>query len=174
MMVCGILCVIQGCREATASIHLSAQLMCMDLSCIYFSVQTCRSFQQGWVYFGSSLYFISSTKLPWLQSRDDCQQRGADLVIINSKEEQVGFVTITLSTQIHMMAFLLLKETMKWNWVDGTLLTERFVYWGQGEPNGHTTRNITCVEIRFFEQENSWNDIRCYEQNFWICEKNAL
>lgn len=40
--LCGILCVIQGCREATASIHLSVQLMCMDLSCIYFSVQTCR------------------------------------------------------------------------------------------------------------------------------------
>ena len=32
---------IQACREATASIHLSVHLLCMDLSCIYFTVQTC-------------------------------------------------------------------------------------------------------------------------------------
>uniref|UniRef100_A0A8C7Y4C2 C-type lectin domain-containing protein n=1 Tax=Oryzias sinensis TaxID=183150 RepID=A0A8C7Y4C2_9TELE len=83
-----------------------------------------KSFQQGWVYFGSSLYFISSTKLPWLQSRDDCQQRGADLVIINSKEEQ------NFMGKFHRLTWIGLThkaETMKWNWVDGTLLTERFV-----------------------------------------------
>uniref|UniRef100_A0A8C7Y1G2 C-type lectin domain-containing protein n=1 Tax=Oryzias sinensis TaxID=183150 RepID=A0A8C7Y1G2_9TELE len=122
----------------------------------------------GWVYFGSSLYFISSTKLPWLQSRDDCQQRGADLVIINTKEEQVGF-------KFHRPTWIGLthqEETMSWNWVDGTLLTES--YWAQGEPNGYMDRNESCVEIRFFEQENSWNDLPCYDQNFWICEKNAL
>uniref|UniRef100_A0A3P9HS72 C-type lectin domain-containing protein n=1 Tax=Oryzias latipes TaxID=8090 RepID=A0A3P9HS72_ORYLA len=110
-----------------------------------------KSFQQGWVYFGSSLYFISSTKLPWLQSRDDCQQRGVfDFMLKNFMGKFHRLTWIGLTHQA---------ETMKWNWVDGTLLTER---------------NITCVEIRFFEQENSWNDIRCYEQNFWICEKNAL
>ena len=32
---------IQACREATASIHLFVHLLCMDLSYIYFSVQTC-------------------------------------------------------------------------------------------------------------------------------------
>uniref|UniRef100_A0A3P9IYQ4 C-type lectin domain-containing protein n=1 Tax=Oryzias latipes TaxID=8090 RepID=A0A3P9IYQ4_ORYLA len=129
----------------------------------------CKSFQQGWVYFGSSLYFISSTKLPWLQSRDDCQQRGADLVIINSKEEQ------NFMGKFHRLTWIGLiyqEETMNWKWVDGTSLTES--YWGQGEPNGYMNRNESCVEIRFFEQENSWNDIPCYEQNFWICEKNAL
>ena len=41
MMVVLCTACIQACREATASIHLSVHLMCMDLSCIYFSVQTC-------------------------------------------------------------------------------------------------------------------------------------
>lgn len=46
---------------------------------------------EGWSYFNGSFYYISipSEKKSWQNSRDDCKRRGADLVIINSKEEQV-------------------------------------------------------------------------------------
>ncbi|XP_042072423.1 C-type lectin domain family 12 member B-like [Haplochromis burtoni] len=42
-----------------------------------------------WMHFNGSLYYISSNKKFWQESRNDCLQRGADLVIINSKEEQL-------------------------------------------------------------------------------------
>lgn len=47
-------------------------------------------FQEGWIHFQSSLYYISPEQKTWSRSRDFCQQRGADLPIINSRAEQVG------------------------------------------------------------------------------------
>nr|XP_033479027.1 CD209 antigen-like protein E [Epinephelus lanceolatus] len=123
--------------------------------------------QQGWTYFRGSLYYISSTTAPWQQSRSDCQQRGADLVIINSKEEQ-EFVR-----RFQKVLWIGLTDTEtegKWRWVDGTLLTKS--YWASGEPNGHLFgRDEDCAEIMNYNLENSWNDDSCYQQKSWICEK---
>ncbi|XP_036071203.1 C-type lectin domain family 4 member C [Oryzias melastigma] len=45
--------------------------------------------KQNWIYFSGSFYYISTTEKSWQSSRDDCLGRGADLIIINSKEENV-------------------------------------------------------------------------------------
>ncbi|KAI4887201.1 hypothetical protein NFI96_031265, partial [Prochilodus magdalenae] len=44
--------------------------------------------KMGCLYFNTSVYYISTEEKTWAESREDCIQRGADLVIINSKEEQ--------------------------------------------------------------------------------------
>ncbi|XP_028453877.1 C-type lectin domain family 4 member A-like [Perca flavescens] len=44
----------------------------------------------GWTTFGRSCYFKSNEKKDWDGSRTDCQHRGANLVVINNKEEQVS------------------------------------------------------------------------------------
>ncbi|XP_054459936.1 CD209 antigen-like protein E [Anoplopoma fimbria] len=125
-----------------------------------------RYFQQGWVYLRPSFYYISSTKKSWQESRDDCLKRDADLVVINSNEEQ------DFTRKFHKLTWIGLLEgetNGTWKWVDGTPLTKS--YWGPGEPNGFEGKTEDCVEIRFHEMENSWNDIPCGDQNFWICEK---
>ncbi|XP_044045922.1 CD209 antigen-like protein A [Siniperca chuatsi] len=123
-------------------------------------------FHQGWVYFRPSFYYISSVKKSWQESRNDCLQRGADLMIINSKAEQ------EFTRKIHKRTWIGLikgKTNGSWKWVDGTPLTQS--YWGYGEPNGFEGKNEDCVETNFYDTVNSWNDQPCEDQDFWICEK---
>ncbi|XP_032420206.1 CD209 antigen-like protein E isoform X1 [Xiphophorus hellerii] len=127
-----------------------------------------RYIQRGWVRFHSSVYYISFNRNTWQQSRRFCLQQGADLVIINTKEEQ------DFTRQFNRLTWLGLHNKTKtgnWTWVDGTPLTKS--YWGPGEPNGFEGKMENCVEIRFFELENSWNDIPCGDENYWICEKEV-
>ncbi|XP_032367382.1 C-type lectin domain family 6 member A [Etheostoma spectabile] len=44
----------------------------------------------GWRRSRCSCYFKSKEKKKWFDSRADCWQRGADLVVINNEEEQVS------------------------------------------------------------------------------------
>ncbi|XP_040892201.1 C-type lectin domain family 4 member M-like isoform X1 [Toxotes jaculatrix] len=119
----------------------------------------------GWVHFGDSLYYISSTKKTWQESRNYCIQEGADLMIINSKEEQ------TFTRQFKKFMWFGLTDAESegtWKWVDGTPLARSF--WGSGEPNGNTGEN--CGEIKNPDSDNNWNDEGCSISHFWICEKN--
>ncbi|KAI9525336.1 hypothetical protein NQZ68_005881 [Dissostichus eleginoides] len=122
--------------------------------------------QQGWVYFSGSFYRISSTMKTWQDSRKDCQQRGADLMIINSQEEQ------DFTGQYKHVTWIGLTDRDtegEWKWVDGTQLTTRF--WHSGEPNSHQKINEDCVNINHFDNQNSWNDAPCENEYLWICEK---
>eukprot|EP00063_Salmo_salar_P063220 XP_014038055.1 PREDICTED: killer cell lectin-like receptor subfamily B member 1A isoform X1 [Salmo salar] len=83
---------------------------------------TTRSCPEGWRRFGCSCYYVSTEGKSWEESRQDCLERGADLVIINSEEEQTfinGFESLIFS-------WIGLTDSVTegtWKWVDGTLLT---------------------------------------------------
>uniref|UniRef100_A0A8C7JZ21 Asialoglycoprotein receptor 2-like n=1 Tax=Oncorhynchus kisutch TaxID=8019 RepID=A0A8C7JZ21_ONCKI len=80
--------------------------------------RTCCS--DGWKKFECSCYFISTEKKTWKQSRQDCLERGTDLVIINSKEEQEFLFNFKKRVWIGLTD----RETEEtWKWVDGTPLT---------------------------------------------------
>ncbi|XP_005951778.1 CD209 antigen-like protein E [Haplochromis burtoni] len=166
----GLLCILQAAINISLRFAFYSKTSCIKtVETEELKNLTDQYFQQGWVYFRPSFYYISSIAKSWKDSRDDCLQRGADLAIINTKEEQ------DFTRNFKKVMWIGLTETAikgTWKWVDGTPLSKS--YWGPDEPNGFEGKNEDCVEINFFDFENSWNDIPCENQNFWICEKKLV
>ncbi|XP_073730324.1 uncharacterized protein [Misgurnus anguillicaudatus] len=117
----------------------------------------------GWIYYQSSLYFISTEKKSWTESRRYCIERGADLIIINNKEEQDFFKNRSETDSI-WIGLSDSDEEGRWKWVDGSTLTTSF--WDRAnEPNGDRREN--CV----VSYAPGWADYNCTRTFKWICEK---
>ncbi|CAL8355335.1 unnamed protein product [Boreogadus saida] len=117
--------------------------------------------RRGWLYFDQSLYFISTTKKNWMASRDFCLNRDADLLVINSKEEE-GFVAkLEKGSWIGLQIGRETKGIYKW--VDGTNLTSSFSTWYVPiPPYGYDACAVTADRLVMGP---------CAFQNNWICEK---
>uniref|UniRef100_A0A3Q1HMY9 C-type lectin domain-containing protein n=1 Tax=Anabas testudineus TaxID=64144 RepID=A0A3Q1HMY9_ANATE len=122
--------------------------------------------RDGWVIFRSNFYYISAVEKSWQESRNDCLEKGADLVIINNREEQEFTRTFKKAVWIGLTD---MEREGKWKWVDGTPLTTS--YWSSNEPNSNQGEDEDCAEIRKYDLERSWNDESCHHERFWICEK---
>ncbi|XP_048836698.1 C-type lectin domain family 12 member B-like isoform X6 [Brienomyrus brachyistius] len=120
----------------------------------------CRRCPQGWEPFNSNCYFISTDQKSWKDSRIECLKWGADLMIIDSKEEE-DF--IKKNTYDHWIGLTYNTEKNGWIWLDGTSLTgfQRPYY-----------RNGFCAVIRSWS--TSWEGWTCSTEARWICETKAL
>ncbi|XP_048034509.1 CD209 antigen-like protein C [Megalobrama amblycephala] len=114
----------------------------------------------GWLYYKFSFYFISYEKKSWAESRKYCTERGADLIIINNREEQEFANQISSRKEF----WIGLNEENTWKWVDGTNMSFRF--WGPQEPNGVTAKNCAV------SHSSGWHDYQCNYEYIWICEKS--
>lgn len=120
-----------------------------------------------WRMFSCVCYFLSTRSDSWEKGRQDCRDRGADLVVIDTLEEQ-EFITQIIRTN----TWIGLNDRDKegtWMWTDGTPLT--VAYW-RGWPDNW--REEDCVEILAGKKtRENWNDLRCDTSKPWICEKMA-
>uniref|UniRef100_A0A8C7H357 CD209 antigen-like protein E n=1 Tax=Oncorhynchus kisutch TaxID=8019 RepID=A0A8C7H357_ONCKI len=125
----------------------------------------------GWNKFESCWYFVSSERKTWSESRQDCVERGADLVIVNSREKQRFLFALNKRAWIGLTD----RETEgSWKWVDGTPLITR--YWTIDQPNNggsvSTFPGEDCAVLRKGQDqpENTWNYINCAVKSICICE----
>ncbi|XP_033966215.1 C-type lectin domain family 4 member E-like isoform X1 [Pseudochaenichthys georgianus] len=125
----------------------------------------------GWRKSGCSCYLLSTEKASWEQSRQNCTARAADLVIVDSYEEQ-EFITSMIKEQT-WIGLNDINQEGTWKWVDGTPLTLK--YWGStpdngsGDPVWGEEDCASLVDGR--ETRTNWNDLRCATRLHWICEK---
>uniref|UniRef100_A0A669EQB3 C-type lectin domain-containing protein n=1 Tax=Oreochromis niloticus TaxID=8128 RepID=A0A669EQB3_ORENI len=74
---------------------------------------------EEWTRFGSKFYFKSTERKTWSNSQKHCKTRGADLVMINSKEEQEFIRNMRGGSWIGLTGW-----NYEWEWVDGSALTQ--------------------------------------------------
>ncbi|CAK7292579.1 CD209 antigen-like protein 2 [Vulpes lagopus] len=124
----------------------------------------CRPCPWKWELFQESCYFFSQTQNTWKESISACQNLRAQLVIINSTEEQKFLKS--WNTRNNQRTWIGLSDHHNegsWKWVDNSPL--QLSFWKEGEPNNHGDED--CVEL----YSDGWNDNRCSTENFWICKK---
>uniref|UniRef100_A0A3Q1H6K8 C-type lectin domain-containing protein n=1 Tax=Anabas testudineus TaxID=64144 RepID=A0A3Q1H6K8_ANATE len=135
------------------------------LQCLFGQNKTCPD---GWTKSCWSCYFLSTESGSWTTGRANCRTRGADLVVIDSAEEQVKRVFM-FDTWIGLNDR---EKEGTWKWVDGTPLT--VTYWAPTQPdNGDGYIKVgeeNCAHI-YGGQSSNWNDISCEASRPWICEK---
>ncbi|KAI5628226.1 CD209 antigen-like protein C [Silurus asotus] len=105
----------------------------------------------------------------WSKSRQDCITNGADLVIINSTEEQ-EFISKRFGDAQAWIGLSDKDIEGNFKWVDDTLLTTLF--WWTGEPNDYG-RNEDCAITGYNSAKSNistWADFPCDVSVFGICE----
>ncbi|XP_047457480.1 C-type lectin domain family 10 member A-like [Mugil cephalus] len=124
----------------------------------------------GWKMFSCTCHFLSEASGSWDEGRQDCRNRGADLVVIDSPEEQTS-----LSGFIKKDTWIGLNDKEKegtWKWIDGTPVTLK--YWGPNQPdNGGTSGRWgeeDCAHIST-GSNSPWNDVSCSKSLPWMCEE---
>ncbi|XP_045561153.1 uncharacterized protein isoform X2 [Salmo salar] len=128
-----------------------------------------RPCPEGWKTSVSSCYYTTTMIKTWEESRKDCNERGAHLVIINSREEQTFINGLYGPGNETWIGLTNVDTEGTWKWVDGTPLTT--AYWKTGKPSSYLGANQDCVE--FFHRSSDlgeWNDEECHKPNNWICE----
>ncbi|KAJ0050658.1 hypothetical protein NL108_005040 [Boleophthalmus pectinirostris] len=164
----GLLCILQATLNVTLRIFLYSDTSILDPDgiCNNFTVQKQKDLDQylqnGWVYFNTSFYYISLDKRNWQDSRTFCHERGSDLIVINSKDEQ------EFTRRFHRFMWIGLRSISQgqWMWVDNTSLVTS--YWAPQEPS---EGNKDCVQGMLFEIEDTWSSLNCENKTYWICEK---
>ncbi|XP_035263211.1 CD209 antigen-like protein E isoform X1 [Anguilla anguilla] len=126
----------------------------------------CKPCLQGWAQFSSKCYYFSNETKSWTDSRSDCEEWGADLMIIESEKEQRF---INNKRQYYTWIGLSYSAAKgNWLWVDGTPLQEGS--WGKGKSG--VKNDLACAVIA--PNANVWEAFVCSNKHNFICETNAL
>ncbi|PWA28181.1 hypothetical protein CCH79_00021047, partial [Gambusia affinis] len=137
-----------------------------------------------WEKYGGSLYYFSTTKSSWTDSRRSCIDRGSDLVKIDSREEQM-FLEIRVRDLMEddlekfWIGLTDSEEEGRWLWVDGSPLDKSLMFWMPWEPNDWKMEYQAGEDCGGMGKMGGAADLRCWYDQFCglhrrsICEKPA-
>ncbi|XP_068887309.1 C-type lectin domain family 4 member E-like isoform X1 [Aphelocoma coerulescens] len=130
---------------------------------------------KGWRRFQRSCYFLSTDKMAWAESEQNCTGMGSQLVVINSKAEQV-FLSEQIKREPKRENFhigLFAEKVGQWQWVDKTPYNVTAAFWRRGEPSESPDENCTVMHVPG-EPLNNWHDVRSDLLHHRICKAAAV
>ncbi|KAA0709969.1 Low affinity immunoglobulin epsilon Fc receptor [Triplophysa tibetana] len=139
------------------------------------------SCQKNWSSFQGKMYFFSSDKHNWSNSRGVCLSKGADLVTITSQAEQVFLYSQIKETR--WIGLNDLETEGQWVWVNNQTLEETGVkFWhkresGKNEPDNWKETDPSgenCASMQYAHGfSDAWFDQSCQTETKFICEKRS-
>ncbi|VDI31643.1 perlucin-like protein [Mytilus galloprovincialis] len=144
-------------------IRLGALLFC----CLFVS-STRADCGYGWKSFKDSCYLFVDNFMDWYDSQADCVRRGGHLVdIVDAEENEFIHSNLHDYWNWHHIGLSDTIDEGTFKWVTGTAM-EYDNFW-PGEPNDSRGAE-DCAEMRY---SGLWNDVSCYKNQYYICEKEA-
>jgi hypothetical protein len=119
--------------------------------------------------FAGHTYLFCSMERRWLGALGMCVSVGYNLVSIGDAAEDT-FVFETANTISHDRWWIGLTDVARegvFFWSNGSGVT--YTNWAPGEPND--AGNEDCAQINRFYPDDTWNDERCSNRLFFICEE---
>ncbi|XP_008279332.1 C-type lectin domain family 4 member A-like isoform X2 [Stegastes partitus] len=134
--------------------------------------RVCGPCLKDWVLFQSSCYLFVYQWRGWQGSRDHCKGKNADLVVIESQEEQEFISNRTEGyyeeSRGYWIGLKLEDTTDTWTWVDGSNST--VTYW---MPQSDTP-GLCALSLKRVNPLETWHKASCSIRNRCICETKAL
>uniref|UniRef100_A0A8C4HNB9 C-type lectin domain-containing protein n=1 Tax=Dicentrarchus labrax TaxID=13489 RepID=A0A8C4HNB9_DICLA len=146
-----------------------------SLYCDLFNFDSCPKCEYGWEQHGRQCYYFSTNYLTWSESRDECRQKGGDLVQIDSREDE----KMNFDDDMFWIGLTDSEKEGTWLWVDGSLLNESLTFWNGSEPDNWTVLDPDGEDcVRMGEKTGApdlkcWFDFSCNASYRSICEKPA-
>ncbi|XP_070623462.1 asialoglycoprotein receptor 1-like isoform X2 [Erythrolamprus reginae] len=123
---------------------------------------------KGWLTFRNSCYWTTWSRNTWQGAKEDCEEKKAHLVILNSADEKAFVKTYRKGSNTWIG---LTDSSGDWKWVDGSSYTVDQKDWDEGQPDhwyGHGSGGgEDCAQIM---QDGLWNDNVCSRTFSWVCE----
>ncbi|XP_029307859.1 C-type lectin domain family 9 member A-like [Cottoperca gobio] len=134
----------------------------------------CQPCQKGWIQFQEKCYLFNE-KQPWKTwegSQERCLTTAADLVVIDSQQEQEFLSNHTKKYFDKYHGYWIGLKQMNdknWVWIDGRIDTAG--YW-MSENLGNSDQCGLMIPGR--NLTSSWNQADCLMNNRFICERDVL
>lgn len=126
-------------------------------------------------------YMLFTKPETWNNAKEKCKTVGAELVKIESAEENDFIKTTFLSSSsVYWIGLNDQVHENEWKWTDGTLLLYgNYSNWGLGNPDNSGNQNCAAIvrgyiwtsRTQKIYYDGKWDDVTCYDSKSFICKK---